>query len=65
VRARHLGELAATLVKGLQAWGFVGGQILLMLAPFFGGTMPMTALAEALENPETLKKLRVYLAEGE
>jgi hypothetical protein len=45
-------------------WGFVGGQLLWMLAPFFrrGSLAP---IAEALESPEAVNQLRAYVVEGD
>jgi len=63
LRERGLEDLGILLIKGAQVWGFVGGQVLWMLTPFLG-KMALTPLAEALETPEALNELQVYLLEG-
>jgi len=63
LRERGLEDLGVLAIKGLQVWGFVGGQILWMLAPLLGKAT-LAPLAEALENPETLESLQAYLIEG-
>ncbi|MGC9522266.1 MAG: hypothetical protein ACP5HG_10370 [Anaerolineae bacterium] len=62
LRDRELHGLALLLVKGLQVWGFVGGQVLWMLAPFLGEPS-VAPLAEALESPEALRRLESRLFE--
>lgn len=63
---RHgLAEWAIPLLDVLQVWGFVAGQFLWMLTPFLGRQSSYTAIAEALEEPETLRRLQQCLIEGE
>ena len=57
LQAHNLVDLSAVLLNYAGAWGFVGGQILWMLTPFFGEPK----LAELLEDPEALQELRDYL----
>jgi hypothetical protein len=64
LRERGLADLAVPLLDVLQVWGFVGGQFLWMLAPFLGEEA-VAPFAEALEQPETLRRLQQYLIEGE
>ncbi len=64
IREHGLAEAAIPLLDVLQLWGFVGGQILWMLTPFFGKEM-LAPFAEALEEPEALQQLQRYLREGE
>lgn len=63
IHTRGLADVAIPLLDVLQIWGFVGGQILWMLAPFFGERL--APLAEALEQPETLRQLQDSLRAGE
>jgi len=63
IREHGLADVALPFLNVLQVWGFVGGQMLWMLAPFFGeGLAPF---AEALEQPETLRQLEDFLSAGE
>ena len=63
IRERGLADVALPFLNVLQVWGFAGGQMLWMLAPFFGeGLAPF---AEALEQPETLRQLEDFLRAGE
>ena len=64
IQERGLADLAIPILDVLQIWGFVGGQILWMLAPFVG-EKALAPFAEALEEPETLRQLQRYLREGE
>ena len=64
IQARGLADVAIPLLDVLQIWGFVGGQILWMLAPFVG-KHTLAPFAEALEEPETLRQLQCRLREGE
>ena len=64
LRERELIGLGLLTLRTLQVWGFVGGQLLWMLAPIFGGTS-LAPMAEVLEDPEALEKLRAYLVEGD
>jgi len=64
IRNRGLVELVVPLLDVLQVWGFVGGQLLWMLTPFFG-ERALTPLAEAIEQPETIQQFQQYLSEGE
>ncbi len=59
LRDRELHALALLLVKGLHVWGFIGGQLLWMIAPFLGEPS-VAPLAEALESPEALRRLEAY-----
>lgn len=61
LRDRGLGEFALILTRLLQVWGFVGGQILWMLAPFLGDAV-VAPIAEAFEDPETMAQLYDYVA---
>ncbi len=61
---RGLAEWLIPLLDVLQVWGFVVGQFLWMLTPFLG-RHSFTAIAEALEEPETLRRLQQCLIEGE
>ncbi len=61
-RARGLEDLVLILSDLLPAWGFIGGQILWMLAPFVGEAA-ITPIARALESPEALEELHRYLLE--
>ncbi len=60
IRQRGLADLAIPLLDVLQAWGFVGGQILWMLMPFIG-RQTLAPLAEALEDPAMLRSLQSHL----
>lgn len=62
IKARELTEIAVPLVAFLQVWGFVGGQLLWMLAPFVG-EHTIAPYALALEQPDTLHQLHHYLVE--
>ncbi|HOT92280.1 MAG TPA: hypothetical protein PLJ78_13850 [Anaerolineae bacterium] len=64
IRARGLADVAIPLLDVLQVWGFVGSQILWMAAPFMG-RQKLAPLAEALEEPETLRHLQHCLREDE
>ncbi|MFN2108255.1 MAG: hypothetical protein ACK2UI_01215 [Anaerolineae bacterium] len=63
IRERGLADVALPFLSVLQVWGFVGGQMLWMLAPFFGESL--ASFAEALEQPETLRQLGDNLRAGE
>lgn len=63
LRARNLDGLALVFISVLQVWGYAGGQLLWMLAPFLGDAT-VTPLAQALEDPEALQALRAHIAEG-
>lgn len=63
IRERGLVDVALPVLDVLQVWGFVGGQLLWMLAPFFGERL--APFAEALEQPETLRYLQDNLRAGE
>jgi len=63
LRARQLDDLAHLFIRVLQVWGYVGGQLLWMLAPFLGDAT-VTPLAQALEDPEALEALHTRIAEG-
>ena len=63
LRARKLDDLAHLFIRGLQVWGYAGGQLLWMLAPFLGDAT-VTPLAQALEDPEALEALHTRIAEG-
>jgi len=63
IRERGLADVALPFLNVLQMWGFVGGQMLWMLAPFFGESL--ASFAEALEQPETLRQLENNLRAGE
>lgn len=63
IREHGLADVALPFLNVLQVWGFVGGQILWMLAPFFGESL--APFAEALEQPETLRQLEDHLRAGE
>ena len=63
IRERGLADVALPVLNVLQVWGFVGGQMLWMLAPFFGESL--TTFAEALEQPETLRQLEDNLRTDE
>ena len=60
LQAHNLVDIAAVLLNYAGAWGFVGGQILWMLSPFFGKSK-LDQLAELFEDPEALQELRDYL----
>ncbi len=64
IQARGLTEVAIPLLDVLQVWGFVGSQLLWMIAPF-AGQQTLASLAAALEEPATLRQLQRYLCEGE
>ncbi|MBN1246302.1 MAG: hypothetical protein JXC32_01530 [Anaerolineae bacterium] len=52
--------MADLVVRFLQMWGFVGGQILWMVAPFLGEDLAegsIASMARALEDPQTLDAL--------
>ena len=63
IRERGLADVALPFLSVLQVWGFVGGQMLWMLAPFFGENL--ASFAETLEQPETLRRLEDNLRAGE
>ncbi len=63
IRERGLTNAALPFLHVCQVWGFVGGQMLWMLAPFFGESL--APFAEALEQPETLRQLEDLLRAGE
>jgi hypothetical protein len=60
LQAHNLVNLAIILLNSAGAWGFVGGQLLWMLTPFFSEPK-LKQLAELLENPEAIRELRDYL----
>ena len=64
IRAHGLVDFVVPLLDVLQVWGFVGGQLLWMAAPFFG-ERTLAPVAEALEQPETIRQFQRYLLEGE
>ncbi len=64
LEARGLTPIAIPLLDVLQVWGFVGGQLLWMLAPLFGQSS-LASLAEILEEPETLGELQAQLIKRE
>lgn len=64
LRERGLGAWALLMVNALEIWGFVGGQVLWMLAPFFDEAS-LADIAEALESPEAMHRLRAYVVEGD
>ena len=63
LRERKLDDLAHLSIRVLQVWGYAGGQLLWMLAPFLGEAA-VTPLARALEDPEALEILHARIAEG-
>ena len=63
LRARKLDDLAHIVIRVLQVWGYAGGQLLWMLAPFLGDAT-VTPLAQALEDPEVLEALHARIGEG-
>jgi hypothetical protein len=62
LKERGLGDLALWVLDSLQVWGFVGGQVLWMIAPFFDEAA-LAPLARTLEQPERLDSVRDYLLE--
>lgn len=60
LHAHNLVDITAILLKYANAWGFIGGQILWMLSPFFGESK-LKNLAEFLEDPGAIEELRDYL----
>ncbi|MGC9347040.1 MAG: hypothetical protein ACP5JG_02785 [Anaerolineae bacterium] len=64
LRERELVGLGLLILGTLDVWGFVGGQVLWMLAPILGEAS-LAPLARTLEDPEALEKLRAYLVEGD
>jgi hypothetical protein len=62
LQRRGLANIAVMALDVLQVWGFVGGQLLWMLAPFWGNST-LTTLAETLEQPEALRDLQKSLLE--
>lgn len=64
IQERGLADVAIPLLDVLQIWGFVGGQVLWMLAPFVG-KQTLAPFAAALEEPETLRRLQRCLREAE
>ena len=64
LEARGLTPIAIPLLDVLQVWGFVGGQLLWMLAPLFGQSS-LASLAEILEEPEMLGELQAQLIKRE
>ncbi|MFP4396326.1 MAG: hypothetical protein ACLFTI_13800 [Anaerolineales bacterium] len=64
LEARGLTPIAIPLLDLLQVWGFIGGQLLWMLAPLFGQST-LAPLAETLEEPEALGALQAQLIERE
>lgn len=62
LRNRGLGDLALWMLDVLRIWGFAGGQLLWMLAPFVGEET-LGPLARTLEQPERLERVRDYLLE--
>jgi hypothetical protein len=60
LQAHNLVDLTTVLLDSAGVWGFVGGQIMWMLTPFFGESK-LGQLAELLEDPEALQELRDYL----
>ena len=61
LQVHNLVNLSSILLKYANVWGFVGGQILWMLTPFFGESK-LKRLAEVLEDPQALQELHDYLA---
>jgi hypothetical protein len=59
-----LANIAVLALDVLQVWGFVGGQLLWMLEPFWQND-GLTTLAETLEQPEALRDLQAYLLEDQ
>ena len=64
IRERGLVDVVIPVLDVLQMWGFVGGQLLWMIAPFVGEEK-LSPLAEALESPDAWLAFRQYLSEGE
>jgi hypothetical protein len=60
LQAHNLVDFTSILLNSAGAWGYIGGQILWMLTPFFGESK-LKQLAELLEDPEALQELRDYL----
>ena len=63
LRARKLDDLAHLFIRVLHVWGYAGGQLLWMLAPFLGNAT-VTPLAQALEDPEAWEALHARITEG-
>jgi hypothetical protein len=63
LKDRGLEDLALWILDLLHVWGFVGGQLLWMLSPFFDDAS-LAPLARTLEQPERLESIRDYLLEG-
>lgn len=64
LQQRGLANVAVLALDLLQVWGFVGGQLLWMLEPFWRNDA-LATLAEMLEQPETLRNLQEYLLEDQ
>ncbi len=64
LRERDLADIALPLLDILRLWGFVGGQLLWMLAPFLGGER-LSLAAQVLEEPDMLQQLQLYLLDEE
>ncbi len=64
LQQRGLANVAVFALDILQVWGFVGGQLLWMLDPFWGNDQ-LGTLAEVLEQPEALRNLQAYLLEDQ
>lgn len=62
IQARGLADIAVLLSAALEVWGFAGGQVLWMLAPFVG-EQTVAPYALALEQPEVWHQLQHYLME--
>jgi hypothetical protein len=56
-------ELVTLIVWLLQVWGFVGGQLLWMVAPFLG-EQTVGPIARVLEDPEALEALKTHTTKG-
>jgi hypothetical protein len=62
LRERGLADLADLFVRLLQLWGFVGGQVLWMLAPLLGQDA-IAPIARGLENPQKLDMLSASMSQ--
>ena len=56
-------DLANLVVRLLQMWGFVGGQILWMASPLLG-VQRIGLIAQALEDPQALEALKTRITKG-
>ena len=63
LQQQGLDELVVPLLEILKVWGFIGSQMLYLLAPFVNQPT-LTSWADVLERPEIMEHMQQHWLEG-